>query len=188
MMAVESRMVALGQVIPDFTLKSVQGDLISLDDFVEAPALMVAFLCNHCPYVRHVEKKLGSVLAGLPDLAVLGVCSNDVEAYPDDAPPNLLEQARRAGWNFPYLVDEDQDVARAFGAACTPDFFLYDADRLLAYRGAFDESTPGNRKPVTGELLADAALRVLADEPVPEPHRASMGCSIKWKPGLDPTR
>src|SRR4029453_3348958 len=115
MMAVESRMVALGQVIPDFTLKSVQGDLISLDDFVEAPALLVAFLCNHCPYVRHVEKKLGSVLAGLPDLAVLGVCSNDVEAYPDDAPPNLLEQARRAGWNFPYLVDEDQDVARAFG-------------------------------------------------------------------------
>jgi peroxiredoxin len=182
-MAVESRMVALGQPVHDFTLTSVRGDLVSLDDFADAPALLVAFLCNHCPYVRHIEAKLGSVLATLPDLAVVGVCSNDVDAYPDDAPPKLFEQANRAGWNFPYLVDESQDAARAFGAACTPDFFLYDADRKLAYRGAFDESSPGNRKPLTGELLADAARLVLAGEPVPEPHRASMGCSIKWKPG-----
>ena len=187
-MAVESRMVALGQSVPDFSLMSVRGDHVSLDDYVAAPALLVAFLCNHCPYVRHVEAKLGSVLAGLPDLAVVGVCSNDVEAYPDDSPPKLLEQAHRAAWNFPYLVDESQDVARAFGAACTPDFFLYDADRRLAYRGAFDESTPGNRKPVTGDLLAVAARRVLAGETVPAPQRASMGCSIKWKRGHEPTR
>ena len=185
-MAVESRMVALGQSVPDFTLVSVQGDQVSLDDFADASAFLVAFLCNHCPYVRHIEAKLSSVLAGLPDLAVVGICSNDVEAYPDDAPAKLVEQAHRAGWNFPYLVDESQDVTRAFGAACTPDFFLYDADRRLAYRGAFDESSPGNRKPLTGDLLADAARRVLAGEPVPEPHRASMGCSIKWKPGHQP--
>jgi peroxiredoxin len=186
-MAVESRMVALGQSVPDFSLMSVRGDRVSLDDFVSAPALLVAFLCNHCPYVRHVETKLGSVLAGLPDLAVVGVCSNDVDAYPDDSPSKLLEQAQRAAWNFPYLVDESQDVARAFGAVCTPDFFMYNADRRLAYRGAFDESTPGNRKPVTGDLLAVAARRVLAGEAVFEPQRASMGCSIKWRRGDQPT-
>jgi peroxiredoxin len=187
-MAVESKMVALGESAPDFNLTSVRGDEVSLDDFVGASALLVAFLCNHCPYVRHIESMLGRILAGLPDLAVVGICSNDVEAYPDDSPPKLLEQANRAGWNFPYLLDESQDVALAFGATCTPDFFLYGADRRLAYRGAFDESTPGNRKPVTGELLAVAARHVLAGEAVPEPLRASMGCSIKWKPGQEPTR
>jgi peroxiredoxin len=186
-MAVESRMVELGQPAQPFALASVQGGKVSLDDFASAPALLVAFLCNHCPYVRHVESALGSVLAGLPDLAVVGVCSNDVDSYPDDAPSRLLQQAQRAGWGFPYLIDESQDVARAYGAACTPDFFLYDADRLLAYRGAFDDSTPGNRKPLTGHLLEDAARRVLAGEAVPEPHRASLGCSIKWRAGSDPT-
>jgi peroxiredoxin len=185
-MAVESRPAALGQSVPNFSLASVRGGDVSLDDFVGSPALLVAFLCNHCPYVRHIEAKLGSVLAGLPDLAVVGVCSNDVESYPDDSPPKLLEQAQRSAWNFPYLVDESQDIARAFGAVCTPDFFLYDADRRLAYRGAFDESTPGNGKPLTGDLLADAARRVLAGEEAPEPQRASMGCSIKWKRGHEP--
>ena len=111
----------------------------------------------------------------------MGVCTNDVEAYPDDRPEHLAEQAARAGWTFPYLVDETQDVGRAYQAACTPDFFLYDADRRLAYRGAMDDSSPGNGRPVTGELLADAIERVLAGQPVPEPHRPSMGCSIKWR-------
>lgn len=180
-MAVESRMVALGQAAPEFSLYSVRDERISFDDFAAAPALLVAFLCNHCPYVKHVEARLGEVLADFPDLAVVGICSNDVASYPDDAAPRLMEQADRAGWRFPYLVDETQEVARAYGAACTPDFFLYDADRRLAYRGAFDESTPGNGKPVTGGLLADAVRRVLAGEPVPEPQRASMGCSVKWK-------
>lgn len=133
----------------------------------------MGFLCNHCPYVRHIEHKLGEVLADLPALAVVVICSNDARAYPQDAPPGLLEQANRAEWTFPYLVDESQVVARAFGAACTPDFFLYDASRRLAYRGAFDESTPGDQQPVNGHLLVDAVRRVLAGQPVPEPHRPS---------------
>ncbi|MGH8828861.1 MAG: thioredoxin family protein, partial [Jiangellaceae bacterium] len=133
------------------------------------------------PYVRHVERSLGSTLAGFPELAVVGICTNDALAYPADAPQHLRGQAARAGWLFPYLVDEPQDVGRAFNAACTPDFFLYDAAGLLAYRGAFDESTPGNAVPVTGHLLSDAITKVLAGEPIPEPHRPSMGCSIKWR-------
>jgi peroxiredoxin len=176
-------MTPLGSHAPDFTLPSVTGEKVALDDFRDAPALLVAFLCNHCPYVRHIETRFGALVADFPDLAVVGVCSNDVESYPDDAAPGLRQQARRAGWSFPYLVDDGQSTAREYGAACTPDLFLYDAERRLAYRGAFDESTPGNRQPVTGHLLADAVRLVLGGESVPEPHRPSMGCSIKWKHG-----
>jgi peroxiredoxin len=184
--AVTSKMTALGTAAPDFVLPSVAGGDVRLDDFADAPALLVVFLCNHCPFVRHVESALGSLLADFPDLAVVGICSNDVASYPDDAAPQLRGQAERAGWSFPYLEDETQSVARAYGATCTPDFFLYDAKRRLAYRGAFDESTPGNGRPVTGHLLSMAILRVLAGELVPEPHRPSMGCSIKWKDGNAP--
>lgn len=180
MAVAESRMAPLGSPAPDFSLMSVTGERVSLSDYANAPALLVVFLCNHCPYVRHIEARLGRVLADLPDLAVVGICSNDTDAYPQDAPPGLLEQSRRAGWTFPYLVDDSQVVAHEFGAACTPDFFLYDGRGRLAYRGAFDESTPGNQQPVTGHLLSDAIRLVLAGEPVPEPHRPSMGCSIKW--------
>jgi peroxiredoxin len=180
-MAVPSLMVPLGTQAPDFALADTGGTVVRRGDFAEAPALLVAFLCNHCPYVRHVETALGALLSGYPDLAVVGICTNDADAYPDDAPPRLAEQARRAGWTFPYLVDAGQEVGRAYGAACTPDFFLYDAQGRLAYRGAFDESTPGNGKPVTGELLGDAIELTLAGKPVPEPHRPSMGCSIKWR-------
>lgn len=187
MAVMESRMVPLGSPAPEFSLTSVTGQQVSISDFAGAPALLVVFLCNHCPYVRHIERKLGEVVAGLPGLAVVGICSNDAGSYPQDAPPGLLEQTHRAGWTFPYLVDESQAVARAFGAACTPDFFVYDASRQLAYRGAFDESTPGNQQPVTGHLLADAVRRVLDGQPVPEPHRPSMGCSIKWKRAHEPT-
>jgi peroxiredoxin len=179
-MAVASAMVPLGTPAPEFELADTSGRLHRSADFV-GPALLVAFLCNHCPYVRHVEVALGQVLAGFPSLPVAGICTNDAAAYPDDAPDRLAEQAARAGWVFPYLVDASQRVGRAFQAACTPDFFLYGADRRLAYRGAFDTSTPGNDQPVTGALLADAITRVLAGEPVPEPHRPSMGCSIKWR-------
>jgi peroxiredoxin len=180
--AVRSLLVPLGTAAPDFALTSVDGTAYSLADF-DKPALLVAFVCNHCPYVRHVEAKLGEVVAGFHDLDVVGICGNDAEAYPDDAPPRLREQADRAGWTFPYLVDETQEVTRAYQAACTPDFFLYDADRRLAYRGAMDHSTPGNARQLTGELLADAVTKVLAGEPVPEPHTPSMGCSIKWRSG-----
>jgi peroxiredoxin len=180
-MAVLSLMVPLGTRAPDFALADTSGRVVRRDDFAEAPALLVIFLCNHCPYVRHIETALGTLLSRYPDLAVVGICTNDADAYPDDRPEQLAKQARRAGWDFPYLVDGDQEVGRGYKAACTPDFFLYDAGRQLAYRGAFDESTPGNRKPVTGELLRDAIERTLAGQPVPEPHRPSMGCSIKWR-------
>jgi peroxiredoxin len=174
-------MVPLGAPAPDFALADTAGRTVRRDDLAAAPALLVAFLCNHCPYVRHIEAELGRVLARHPSLAVVGVCSNDADAYPDDRPQRLAEQARRAGWAFPYLVDAGQTVGRAYQAACTPDFFLYDGQRRLAYRGAFDGSTPGNRRPVTGGLLAAAISHVLAGESVPEPHTPSMGCSIKWR-------
>jgi peroxiredoxin len=180
-MAVESFMVPLGTPAPDFALPDLTGAPVHRDDLASAPALLVFFACNHCPYVRHVEGELGKVLAGYPDLAVVAICPNDAQAYPEDRPQHLRKQAARAGWSFPYLVDESQQVSRAYRAACTPDFFLYGADRTLAYRGAFDESTPGNDKPLTGEFLRNAIELVLAGRPVPEPHVPSMGCSIKWR-------
>jgi peroxiredoxin len=173
-------MVALGTPAPDFALPDLSGAIVRLDDFHAAPALLVAFLCNHCPYVRHVELELGRLIGAYPTLAAVGICTNDAQSYPDDALPHLAEQARRAGWTFPYLIDAGQEIGRAFQAACTPDFFLYDPQRRLAYRGAMDESTPGNRVAVTGALLRDAIEKVLAGQSVPEPHRPSMGCSIKW--------
>ncbi len=174
-------MVPIGTPAPDFVLPDVAGAVHRRDDFTAAPALLVAFLCNHCPYVKHVETEFGKVIAGYPDLAVVGVCTNDTDAYPEDSAEHLAEQATRAGWNFPYLVDQAQEIGRAYQAACTPDFFLYDAERRLAYRGAMDDSTPGNGRPVTGELLRAAIDLVLAGSRVPEPHRPSMGCSIKWR-------
>lgn len=179
-MAVESSMVPLGTPMPPFELSDLTGATVSSASFA-GRALLVAFLCNHCPYVKHVETRLGEVVGGHPDLAVVGICSNDAEGYPEDGPPGLAAQADRAGWTFPYMIDESQEVGRAFAAACTPDFFLYDATGSLAYRGAMDGSTPGNGQPVTGELLETAIQAVLAGQPVPEPHRPSMGCSIKWR-------
>jgi peroxiredoxin len=180
-MAVTSQMVALGTPAPDFALPDLDGRTVRRDDLAAAPALLVAFLCNHCPYVKHIEAALGPVLARHPGLATVGVCTNDAAGYPDDRPERLADQVRRAGWTFPYLVDAGQEVGRAYQAACTPDFFLYDAARRLAYRGAFDDSTPGNRRPVTGALLDAAIAAVLAGRPVPEPHQPAMGCSIKWR-------
>jgi peroxiredoxin len=179
-MAVSSFMVPLRTPAPDFALPDVTGTVVRRDDLT-GPALLVVFLCNHCPYVQHVEGALGKLLAEYPTLDVVGICTNDADAYPDDSPDHLAAQAKRAGWAFPYLVDAGQEVGRAYNAACTPDFFLYDAQRTLAYRGAFDDSSPGNGKPLTGEHLRDAIDRVLAGEPVPEPHQPSMGCSIKWR-------
>lgn len=184
-MAMESVMVPLGTPMPDVTLSDLAGNLVSLAEQAEGRPMLVAFLCNHCPYVRHLENRLGSLADELRDLGigVVGVASNDVESYPDDGPDGMDDQIRRAGWAFPYLRDDSQDAARAFHAACTPDFFLYDADSGLAYRGAMDDSSPGNGRPVTGELLLDAATRVARGESVPEPHRPSMGCSLKWREG-----
>src|ERR1700689_1216101 len=171
-MAASSSMVALGTQAPDFTLPDTSGTMTGRDDFTAAPALLVAFLCNHCPYVRRVETALGTLLSHYADLAVVGICTNDADAYPDDRPRELARQARRADWGFPYLVDADQKVGLAYHAACTPDFFLPacsapafslpDSVPRLAYRGAFDQSTPGNGKPVTGELLRVAIELTLA--------------------------
>lgn len=187
-MAATSYMVPLGTPAPSFSLPALDGMKVSLDDLTGAPGVLVAFLCNHCPYVRHLEPALGPVLAGYAaqGLAVVGICSNDADSYPEDGPDGLRSQASRAGFGFPYLLDIEQQVAAAYRAACTPDFFLYDDEHRLAYRGAFDYATPGNGRPVTGELMTAAVTRVLAGQPVPEPHRPSMGCSIKWKPGNSP--
>ena len=182
-MAQTSDMLPLRTPAPDFALPDLDGKVVARDDLAGAPALLVAFLCNHCPYVRHVERTFGDLARQWKreGLAVVGICSNDVASYPDDDRDGLAAQAERAGFAFPYLIDESQDVARAYGAACTPDFFLFDQDRALAYRGALDASTPGNNVPVTGDELRAAVETVLAGEPVPEPHRPSIGCSIKWK-------
>ncbi|MGH3979700.1 MAG: thioredoxin family protein [Pseudonocardiaceae bacterium] len=187
-MAVHSFMIPLGDPMPEFSLPSVGGEKVSSAEFAGAPAVLVMFLSNHCPYVRHIEQTLGSVVADYAGrgVAAVAICSNDTHTHPEDAADGLAGQARRAGFGFPYLVDESQDVAKAFNAACTPDFFLYDRSGRLAYRGEFDEARPRNDVPVTGEALRAAMDRVLAGEPVPEPQAPSMGCGIKWKPGNEP--
>jgi peroxiredoxin len=183
-MALTSSLVPLGTPAPDFALPDVNGERYSLSLFNTA-VLVVVFACNHCPYVRHIENELCTFVP-TADLSVVAICPNDIARYPDDAPAELAAQAKRAGWRFPYLVDADQRVAQAFGAVCTPDFFVYGHDRKLAYRGAFDASTPGNKEPVTGRELRNAVSLISAGKPVPEPHRPSMGCSIKWLPGNAP--
>lgn len=179
-MALASRMVPLGTPAPDFTLPDLDHRTHSRADFAGGPGLLVVFASNHCPYVKHLEAALGELIDSLP-IPTVAICTNDIVSYPDDSPIRLRDQAIRAGWTFPYLVDESQEVGHAFEAACTPDFFLYDATLALAYRGAFDESTPGNGKPLTGNALRAAIQAVLDGKPVPEPHRPSMGCSIKWR-------
>jgi peroxiredoxin len=187
-MAASSLMVPLGTPAPDFELPPAARTTVKLAD-LDGRALLVMFLCNHCPYVRHVERALGAVVAEYTGrgVAAVGICSNDLDAYPGDGPAGMADQARRAGFEFPYLIDETQQVAAEYRAMCTPDLFVYDGGRRLAYRGAFDDSTPRNGQPVTGALLRLALERVLEGQPVPEPHRPSMGCSLKWRPGNQPS-
>jgi peroxiredoxin len=180
-------MVPLGTPAPPFALPSLDGQIVRLDGFAAGRPLLVMFLCNHCPYVRHIERQLGALVSEHTDeLDAVAVCSNDIDRYPDDGPAGLTEQAHRARFTFPYLLDENQRVALAYRAACTPDFFLYGADHTLAYRGEFDESRPRNDAPVTGQALRAALELVLAGKPVEEPHMPSLGCGIKWKPGNEP--
>ena len=181
-------MVPLGTPAPPFALPSLDGQVVRLDDVAVDRPLLVMFLSNHCPYVRHIEHRLASLVtehAG--DVGAVAICSNDIDNYPDDGPAGLTEQARRAGFTFRYLLDESQQVALAYRAACTPDFFLYDADRKLAYRGEFDESRPRNNSPVTGQALRAALKSVLAGQPVTQDQLPSLGCGIKWKPGNAPS-
>lgn len=178
----------LGVPLPDVTLPDADGVPHGLHAVAAGRPLLLAFLCNHCPYVQHVETAFGAVAADLTarGVAVVGVMSNDVAAYPDDDVDGMRAQAARAGWDFPYLVDADQALARTLGAACTPDLFLFDAAGLLAHRGAFDGSTPGNGVPVTGDALARATDAVLSGRPVPDDLPPSLGCGIKWRPGSAP--
>ncbi len=180
----ESTMLSLGTTAPDFVLAdAVTGKTVRRDDFRDRKALLVLFICAHCPYVRHINEGLavlGKDYAGMP-LAIVAISSNDATTHPADSPAGLKQQAETFGFNFPYLYDETQAVAHAYKAACTPDFFLFDADRRLVYRGQFDQSRPGNGIPVTGEDLRAAIDLALAGKPVPKNQRPSIGCNIKWK-------
>jgi peroxiredoxin len=187
-MAATSTMLPLGTELPAFKLTDVRsGEVMSSDDFTQS-AMVVMFICNHCPYVKHVRRELALLTQRWRDrgLAVVGVQSNDWGAYPDDSPERMADESRSVGYTFPYLIDESQDVARAYGAACTPDFFLFDGDHRLVYRGQLDGSRPGNNVPVTGEDLGDAVVALLEGRPVAEQQKPSMGCSIKWRPGNEP--
>ncbi len=190
MVLTPSTMVPLGSPAPDFSLKDADGRTFTLDDFADATALLVMFICNHCPFVKHLQRDLAAFCREYEGrgLATVAINSNDFsqEKYADDRPERMKEDADRFGYAFPYLIDEDQSVAKAYTAACTPDFFLYDAGRRLVYRGQFDGSRPDSGVPITGVDLRAAADRVLAGTPVAEEQRPSMGCNIKWKPGNEP--
>jgi peroxiredoxin len=181
-------MLALGTKAPQFRLPDPHGKWVSLDDFKDAPALLVVFMCNHCPYVKHIRSKLAEVAKEYQakGVGVVGINSNDVANYPDDRPEKMAEEIKQVGYTFPYLYDESQEVAKAYRAACTPDFYLFDRDRRLVYRGQFDDSRPGSGRPVTGADLRAALEAVLAGRPGPANQRPSLGCNIKWKRGNAP--
>ena len=187
-MASTSPSTPLGTPLPEAGLVDPAGEQRSVHDLAGQEPALIVFLANHCPYVQHIESAFGSVAADLSakGLTVIGVSSNDATTHPQDGPEGMAEQAQRAGFTFPYLRDEDQSFARALGAACTPDLFLFDRDHRLAYRGAFDGATPGNEVPVTGDELRAAATAVLRGDAAPSEQRPAMGCSIKWSPGNEP--
>ncbi|MDH4152752.1 MAG: thioredoxin family protein [Nitrospira sp.] len=188
-MAMTSTMLPLGSTAPPFVLQDVvTGQRYSLDSFVGKTGLLVMFICRHCPYVVHVEQELARLGHDYQDkdLGIVSISSNDANSYPDDAPPKLKEMAVRLGFTFPFCHDETQEVAKAYCAACTPEFYLFDRDRHLSYHGQLDDSRPGNNKPVTGHDLRAAIQAVLAGKPVDGTQKPSIGCSIKWKPGHAP--
>ena len=184
----ESRMLELGTLAPPFALPDPAGKVHRLEDFAGAPALLVAFICNHCPYVKHIVDGFAGFARdyGEKGLAVVAISPNDADTYPADAPPAMAEVAAQHGFTFPYLHDDSQAVALAYQAICTPDFFLFDGERRLAYRGQFDDSRPNSGIPVTGASLRAAADAVLQGRPVPGDQFPSVGCSIKWKEGNAP--
>jgi peroxiredoxin len=184
MAAVKSTMLPLGTQAPDFHLPDTDGTMVALADFAAAPALLVMFICNHCPYVQHIREGLAAFAREYAGrgLAIVAINSNDVASYPEDSPANMAQEKRQVGYTFPYLYDESQKVAKAYRAACTPDFFLFDGGRRLVYRGQFDDSRPGSGRPVTGADLRAAADALLSGRPVPGQQTPSIGCNIKWKP------
>jgi len=188
MVLTPSTMLPLGTKAPDFSLVNVDGRTVRLADFKNAPALLVMFLCNHCPYVKHIADTLARFTAEYMEkgVAVVGISSNDASSYPADSPEQMVHEAQQRGYRFPYLYDETQEVAKAYRAACTPDFYVFDKNRKLVYRGQFDGSRPDSGIPVTGTDLRMALDAVLAGRKPSAEQRPSMGCNIKWKPGNAP--
>jgi peroxiredoxin len=188
MVKTASTMKKIGTPAPDFSLINVDGRPVGLHDFDDQPALLVMFICNHCPFVKHVAEQLSLLGAEYQakGVAIVAINSNDVASHPSDSPERMIHEAEERGYVFPYLFDETQEIAKAYQAACTPDFFLFDKDHKLAYRGQLDSSRPSNGIPVTGEDLRRALDAVLEGKSVPEPHRSSIGCNIKWRAGAEP--
>ena len=181
-------MLPLGTTAPDFRLPDTTGKFVSLGEFTGQRALLVMFICNHCPFVKHIRSELASIGRDYSTrgAGIIAISSNDAVNYPDDGPEKMKDEARAAGYDFPYLYDESQAVAHAYHAACTPDFFLFDRNHRLVYRGQLDDSRPGNGVPVTGKDLR-AALDALVDgKPIASTQTPSLGCNIKWKPGNEP--
>ena len=183
-----STMLALGTKAPPFRLPDPQGKMVSSDDFKNAPAFLVAFICNHCPFVKHIRSQFAALAKEYQErgVAIVGINSNDIVFSPDDSPDKMAEEVKQMGYVFPYLFDESQEVAKAYRAACTPDIYLFDRDKLLVYRGQFDDSRPGNGRPVTGADLRAALEAVLTGHSVSENQKPSIGCNIKWRSGNAP--
>ncbi|MDJ0679115.1 MAG: thioredoxin family protein [Xenococcaceae cyanobacterium MO_167.B52] len=190
MVLTPSTMLALGTTAPDFALPNVvSGNTISLASFANRKALLVIFMCCHCPFVKHIQQQLATLGKDYQNesLAIVAISANDAEKYPDDSPASLKAMAQELGFNFPVCYDSTQEVAKAYTAACTPDFFLFNQARELVYRGQLDDSRPSNNLPVTGQDLRDAISKVLADQPINPEQKPSIGCNIKWIPGNEPT-
>jgi len=186
----ESTMLALGTLAPNFQLPDVvSGEIISLESFAQKKALLVMFICKHCPFVKHIQSQLSSLGKDYQetDLGIVAISANDAVKYPDDAPEQLKQMAVELGFTFPLCYDETQEVAKTYTAACTPDFFLFDSDRRLVYRGQLDDSRPSTEIPVTGTDLRQAIDTTLAGKPVNPEQKPSLGCNIKWKPGNEPS-
>lgn len=189
MARVASTMLALGTTAPSFQLPDASsGQIITLDDFTDQTALLVMFICRHCPFVIHVQDQLAKLGQDYQSqsVGIVAISANDAEHYPDDAPEHLKEMATQLDFRFPLCYDASQATAKAYTAACTPDFFLFNADRQLVYRGQLDDSRPGNEKPVTGQDLRAAIEALLTNQPIDSNQQPSIGCNIKWKPGNAP--
>ena len=189
MVRTESTMLPLGTVAPSFNLEDVvSGTTVTLTNFKNKKGLLVMFICQHCPFVMHVEDELGKIGQDYvpQEIGVLAISANSIKTPPQDDPDNMRQQAKRANFNFPYALDATQEVAKSDPAACTPDFFLFDSELKLAYRGQLDDARPGNVKPVNGKDLRAAIDQLVAGQSVPETQRPSIGCNIKWAPGNEP--
>ena len=188
MVRTASTMLPLGSTAPNFSLPDVNGKTVSLDSLPNDLPVLVIFMCNHCPFVIHLRDHLVKFIKEYQDkgISVVAISSNDVEKYPADSPEKMKEDAEKYGYTFPYLYDETQEVAKAYRAACTPDFFLFDRHRQLAYRGQYDDSRPKMETPITGADLKAACDAVLSGQNVSAQQRPSIGCNIKWIPGKEP--